>query len=99
MKLREIMKWIEGDGEITDEIAVQCFFVMSAILRTWDQGEASTFEGECAAVNAIAEHYPGYQPTPEGWKRFSEECGEVMDLDVPDRVLKMIVSTHADGGE
>lgn len=78
MTLREM---VESIG--IDEDPMGCAFVIAAYLRTADQREPSTFEGECATLVRATEAY-GRMDDPAAVRRFLEAFSGVADIPVPD---------------
>lgn len=89
MTIQELIKTIIGDEPMSDDLAMECFFAIAGALRTRVQGEASTFEGECAGIMAVMDK-TGIRPDASGLKRFMEECPHILAIEIPDAVLRMM---------
>ncbi len=85
----------------TDEAPFECAFVIAGFLRTLEQGESSTLDGDCETLCAVCEQY-GRPDDPAAIDRWLAALGELPDREVPDSLwLSMVESHHADqqGGE
>lgn len=93
MTLREMLDFVG-----IDENPLQCAFVIAGLLRTSIQREVSTFEGECATLLLATEHY-GKISNPENLRRWIDDLGQVMDIDVPDSLWFAISEADKDEQE
>lgn len=59
----------------------QAAFIIAGFLRTVVQGEPSTFEGECASLNAAAKHYD--LRSGDGIRAWPAALGGVPDIPAP----------------
>jgi|HubBroStandDraft_2_1064218.scaffolds.fasta_scaffold06599_6 hypothetical protein len=93
MTVRELADLCEAeDGD--ERWPLEWLFVYCGTLRTQAQGEASTFEGDCASANAWIGMFG--VPTSESVRKFLDDHPGLAAREVPDSVLLMWVSTPED---
>lgn len=86
MTIKELINVVIEDEEPTDLLALGCFLAIAGALRSVEQGEPSTFDGECSSVLALM-NQTNYQPTVEGLQKFMEECPAILSIEIPDQTL------------
>ena len=85
--LREFVESIGPDAE-----PLECAFLIAMILRSAVQGEASTFEGECASI-CMAMRLGIDTKTGDGIRAWLADLGAFADFPLPDRLLLAIAAT------
>ncbi len=90
MTLREMVDSIGIDAE-----PLECAFCIAAFVRTVAQGEASTFEGECATLVAATEKI-GRVDEPDNVRKLLEMFSNVADMEVPDSFWVDMATSHDD---
>ena len=77
MTIREMCEAVGIDRD-----PLGCGFVIASALRTAVQGEASTFEGECASLIKASDHFD--VNTAAGIRAWLTDLGKAAEFDFPD---------------
>lgn len=76
-----------------DEAPFECAFVIASFLRTVDQGEPSTLDGDCATLCAVCDSH-GRPDDPDAVRRWLLALGDLPDREVPDELWLSMIEAH-----
>ena len=89
MTLRELVEVAKDDGSDKDW-PLQAMFAITGAIRSKAHREPATFDGECSGIVALMKN--GYLEegpvTEESLEDFMQRYPNLLDIDVPDDVLR-----------
>ena len=87
MTLRDVLDLFDLDEE---DGPVQAMFGVTMVLRTWNQMERSTFEGDWAGLLNVCKLLG--PPTKESVLKFKADCPNLLDQDIPEPALRAFMA-------
>lgn len=84
--LREAIELLDIDSN-----PIGSSMIIAGWLRSMDQGEPSTREGECASLNGVMDVY-GRIDDPANVRKWIEDIGPALDKPMPDAWVENLVA-------